>query len=42
MLTIGRLGRAEVHRYTMLDDEIALKNLLEHMQRSPAIDHVIF
>src|SRR5260370_42425298 len=25
----------------MLDDSIALKNLIEHMQRSSAIDHVV-
>src|SRR5260370_27252365 len=41
MFAIGWLLGTKVHGNTMLDDLIALKNLIENMQRSPTIDHVV-
>src|SRR5271155_2593761 len=41
MFAIGRLMGTKVHGNTMLDDSLALKNLIENMQRSPTIDHVV-
>src|ERR1700719_1053313 len=32
---------AKVHGDTMLDDSITLKNLIENLQGSPTIDHVV-
>ena len=39
---IGCGHRAEVHRNAMLHDAIALEDLIEHGQRSAAIDHEVF
>jgi hypothetical protein len=41
MFAIWWLMGTKVHGNTMLDDAIALKNLIENMQRSPTIDHVV-
>jgi|ERR1700684_1779299 hypothetical protein len=41
MFAIWRLMGTKVHGNTMLDDSIALKNLIENMQRPPTIDHVV-
>src|SRR5260370_38302775 len=41
MLAIWWLLGTKVHGNTMLDDLIALKNLIKHMQRSSTIDHVV-
>src|SRR5258707_4401686 len=41
MLAIWWLMGTKVHRNTMLDDLIALKNLIKNMQRSSTIDHVV-
>src|SRR5664279_5369691 len=42
MLAIQRLRRAKVHRDSMLDDFVLLKNLHEDVERTSAIDHEIF
>ena len=42
MLAIELLGRAEIHRDAMLHDAVLLENLIEHLQRAPAVDHEIF
>ena len=37
-----RLGRAEIHGDAVLHDAILLENLVEYLQRTAAIDHVVF
>ena len=42
VLAIESVGRAEIHRDPMLHDAVLLENLVEHFERSAAIDHEIF
>src|SRR5260370_372253 len=42
VLAVQRLGRAKVHRDTVLHGAIALQNLIEHFEWAPAIDHEVF
>src|ERR1700733_4870170 len=42
MVAVKRLRIAEVHRDTMLDDAILVKNPVEHRERASAIHHVVF
>src|SRR6266849_3171626 len=41
VLAVRWLKGTKVHGNAMLNDLIALKNLIEDMQRSPTIDHVV-
>ena len=42
MLAIEPVGRAEIHRHAMLHDAVLLEDLIEHFERTAAIDHEIF
>ena len=39
---VERLRRAEVHGDAVLDDAVLLENLVEHFERTAAVDHVVF
>ena len=41
MFRVGLGHRAEVHRDAVLHDAIALENLIEHGERTAAVDHEI-
>ena len=41
MFAVQRLRRAEISRDAVLNDAILLQDLIEHFQRTPAIDHEI-
>ncbi len=41
MLAVQPVGRSEIHRYAVLDDAVLLQDLVEHFERTPAIDHEI-
>ena len=42
MLAVQLFGRAEIHRNAMLHHAVLLENLVENLQRPPAVDHEIF
>ncbi len=42
MIAIQRIGRAQVHGDAMLDNAVLLQDLVEHVERTPAIDHEVF
>src|SRR3974377_1708227 len=41
VLPVDRLRRSKVHRDTVLNHSILFKDLVENLQRPPAVDHVI-
>src|SRR5262252_8319580 len=41
MLPTEPIGGAEIHRHAVLYDAILLKNLIEYLQRTTAIDHEV-
>src|SRR6185437_1664106 len=42
MLAIRLFRRTEIHRHAVLHDFVLFQNLIEDLQRAPAIDHEIF
>ncbi len=42
VLTAERIGRAEIHRHAVLHDFVLFENLVEHFERTAAIDHIVF
>jgi hypothetical protein len=42
VLPVKRLRGAEVHGYAVLDHPILLQDAIEHVERTAAVDHVVF
>src|SRR5262249_36818158 len=42
MFAIQRLSRAKVHGNAMLDYLVLIQDLIEYVQRTSAVDHVVF
>src|SRR6187402_1428073 len=42
VIEVDRIHRAEIHRYTVQGNAVALANAVDDIERAPAIDHEIF
>ena len=42
VLAVEAVGRAEIHGHAVLDDAVLLEDLVEHLERTAAVDHEVF